>query len=89
MGSDMLDFLSDVSIFNELSENELKPFTEYFSERTYPKNSMIIIDIGSLTRLCNERVNAILILATSCIIIDRSSPDLLFSHNCELLRHGY
>ena len=44
MGSDMLDFLSDVSIFNELSDKDLEPFTEYFSERTYPKNSMIILE---------------------------------------------
>ena len=40
----MLEFLSDVSIFNDLTDDELNEFSEYFSERTYPKNSMIILE---------------------------------------------
>ena len=38
------DFLSNVSIFAVLSDNELKRIENFFTLRTYPKGSMIILE---------------------------------------------
>ena len=39
-----LDFLGNVTIFSDLDDNQISEIKEYFSERKYPKNSMIILE---------------------------------------------
>ena len=39
-----VDFLSNVSIFSDLSDNELLSIEKLFTTRNYPKGSMIILE---------------------------------------------
>ncbi|MBI65018.1 MAG: Crp/Fnr family transcriptional regulator [Candidatus Marinimicrobia bacterium] len=40
----MIDFLSNVSIFSELSNNELEKIQKFFKVTDYPKGSMVILE---------------------------------------------
>ena len=42
--NDIIDNLKDISIFSELKEEEIKIISEFCMARTYPKNSMIILE---------------------------------------------
>ena len=39
-----LDFLGNVTIFSDLDDNQISDIKQYFSERKYPKNSMVILE---------------------------------------------
>ena len=41
---DIRDNLSDISIFSDLNEQEIKKIADFCMPRTYPKNSMIILE---------------------------------------------
>jgi len=40
----MVDFLSNVSIFNDLSNSEIEEIQKFFKKRNYPKGSMVILE---------------------------------------------
>jgi len=42
--NEILDNIRDISIFSELEDTEIKKIAEFCMPRTYPKNSMIIIE---------------------------------------------
>ena len=42
--NDVLDNLSDISIFSELKDEEVRSISKFCMPRTYPKNSMIILE---------------------------------------------
>tara|TARA_Y100000996_G_C22472677_1_gene622805 strand:- start:398 stop:1096 length:699 start_codon:yes stop_codon:yes gene_type:complete len=42
--NDIIYNLSDISIFSDLNEDEIKKIAEFCMPRTYPKNSMIILE---------------------------------------------
>ena len=40
----MVDFLSNVSIFSDLSNSEIEKIQKFFKKRNYPKGSMVILE---------------------------------------------
>ena len=42
--NDIIDNIKDISIFSDLKEEEVKQISEFCMPRTYPKNSMVILE---------------------------------------------
>ena len=42
--NDIIDNIADISIFSDLKEEEIKKIAQFCMPRTYPKNSMIILE---------------------------------------------
>jgi len=42
--NDIIDNIADISIFSDLKEEEIKKIAQFCMSRTYPKNSMIILE---------------------------------------------
>ena len=42
--NDIIDNIKDISIFAELKDDEIKKISEFCRPRTYPKNSMVILE---------------------------------------------